>query len=585
MSVKGVAIIIIVFAALCVCAVAQETPPPMPGEELPAGAEALTSGPVHEAFAMPVILETQAGVVALKPPPAMIAEVPPAQRPEGANVAWVPGYWAWDAARVDYIWVSGCWRVAPPGMYWVPGYWTPIAGGWEWVAGFWKVTEQTQEIEYLTAPPAPVEVSPPGPAPSPDVVWVPGCWYWDQGRYVQRHGYWLPPHTGWVWVPSHYSWSPHGYIFCGGHWDYDMDRRGVLFTPVYFPPAVVAQAGFVFSPSLCVDLGALKINLFTYPRYSHYYFGDCYDDASLSIGIYPWFECERLHTWYDPVFVYERWNARKEGPAWETRERKDYDVRRADPAQRPPRTFSEQQVRMAKMPEVQRAHFQVAQPLKTFVAARTTPMKFEQINAVERQKVAVQAKEVHNFRDQRTQWEAPKKGPATPAERKGPEAPAEHKVETPAEHKGPETPAEHKGPVTPAEHKVETPAEHKGPEAPAERKGPEAPKGPTENKPVIVPPREVHVTAPEKVKIPPAPIAHKTDQPSPPERVAPTHPAEEHSHVVAPKDTPKVTPKDTPKDAPKDTPKNAPKDAPKDTSKNDGKPDGKGDGKGDAKGQ
>ena len=29
-----------------------------------------------------------------------------------------------------------------------------------------------------------------------------------------------------------------GYIFCAGHWDYDLDNRGVLFSPAYFPPDV-----------------------------------------------------------------------------------------------------------------------------------------------------------------------------------------------------------------------------------------------------------------------------------------------------------------------------------------------------------
>jgi hypothetical protein len=523
MNLKRVATAITVFLALCFYAVAQE-PPPIPGEELPAGAEALTSGPVHEAFAKPVIMEVQVGVVALKPPPAYIVEVPPAQRPAGANVAWVPGYWAWDAGRNDHIWVSGCWRVTPPAMSWIPGYWTPVAGGWGWVPGFWAAGEQAQEIEYLTAPPASIEISPLGPAPSVDVVWVPGCWYWNQGRYVQRHGYWLSPHAGWVWEPSHYSWSPHGYIFCPGHWDYDMDRRGVLFTPVYFGRGVAVRAGFVFSPSICVDLGILRINLFAYPRYNHYYFGDYYDDSFLRIGIYPRFESERYHTWYDPIFVYERWNSRREGPAWEARERHEYDVRRADPAQRPPRTFSEQQTRMARLSEAQRKNFQMAQPLRTFAAAPSTPVKFEQINTAERQKIAVQAKEVHNFGDQRTQWEAPKKGPVT-------------------------------------------------------------------------------VTQPEKVKIPPAPIIHKPVSSSTTERVAPTHPTEERSNVVAPKDTPKVAPRDTPKDGPKDTPKDAPKDTPKempkiapkdapndtpkdaptdtptDAPKDHGKPDGKDDGK------
>ena len=538
MSLKSIATSVTVFLALCFYAVAQE-PPPMPGEELPAGAEALTSGPVHEAFAKPVTLDVQVGVVALKPPPAYIAEVPPAQRPAGANVAWVPGYWAWDAARVDYIWVSGCWRVTPPAMAWIPGYWTPGAGGWQWVSGFWRASDQGQEIEYLAAPPAAIEISPPGPAPSVDVVWVPGCWYWEQGRYVTRHGYWLTPRAGWAWEPSHYSWSPHGYIFNAGHWDYDMDRRGVLFTPVYFGPGVAVRAGFAFSPSIVVDLGILRINLFSYPRYNHYYFGDYYADSNIGIGIYPWFESERYHTWYDPIFVYDRWNARREGPAWEARERHDYDVRHADPMLRPARTFTEQTARIVAMPVAQRQNFQMAQPLRTYAAAPSAPVKFEAVNTSERQKFAVQAKEVNTFRDERTQWEGSKKGPAT--------------VSQPDKVKIPSPPIAHQTAAAP------------------ERV---APAHPTEEHGNVVAPKE---TPKESPKVAPKETPREVPKETPKE-------APKETPKVAPKETPREVPKETPKEAPKETPKVAPKDtpndAPKDTSKDDEKPDSKGGGKG-----
>ena len=46
-------------------------PPPVPSQEQP---EVLTSGPVHEAFAEPVNLQVQAGLVAPQQPPANIVE-------------------------------------------------------------------------------------------------------------------------------------------------------------------------------------------------------------------------------------------------------------------------------------------------------------------------------------------------------------------------------------------------------------------------------------------------------------------------------------------------------------------------------
>lgn len=266
----------------------QGTPPAVPADELPAGSEVLARGPVHEAFAKPVTMDPHAPVVVPQQPPEALQEMPPAEKPAGADIVWVPGYWARDVDRNDFIWVSGCWRNAPPQTYWVPGHWLQSGNGWQWIAGFWKpITVQPQQIEYLSAPPAAVEVEPPGSPPSPDLLWAPGCWYWSGGRYTLRHGYWISQQVGWVWVPSHYVWTPRGYIFSPGHWDYDLDNGGVLFTPAYFLSTVRIRAGFVFSPGICVDLGMLRLNLFAYPRYRHYYFGDYYDDAYLRVGIYP----------------------------------------------------------------------------------------------------------------------------------------------------------------------------------------------------------------------------------------------------------------------------------------------------------
>ena len=275
------------------------TPPPTPSEEQP---EVLTRGPVHEAFAEPIDLNTQPPLVAPAEPPANITENPPAERPSGTQYVWVPGYWAWDSDRNGYIWVSGCWRAAPPSRYWVPGYWSKTDMGWEWVPGFWASTSNIQQIEYLPPPPAIADVEPPGPPPIDDNIWVPPCWYWYGGRYIWRPGYWLVAQDNWVWAPSHYVYTPRGYVFVGGHWDYSLRRRGVLFAPVYFPRHYYGRAGFSYSLSVVVDIGNLEFGLFTYPRYGHYYFGDYYDNFYISIGIFPWYECRTRHYWYDPIY-------------------------------------------------------------------------------------------------------------------------------------------------------------------------------------------------------------------------------------------------------------------------------------------
>jgi hypothetical protein len=81
-----------------------EPPPPIPTEEQP---EVLTRGPVHEAFAEPVNLQVETGLIVPDEPPASIEEIPPDDRPVGEQFVWVPGYWAWDGERNICIWVSG----------------------------------------------------------------------------------------------------------------------------------------------------------------------------------------------------------------------------------------------------------------------------------------------------------------------------------------------------------------------------------------------------------------------------------------------------------------------------------------------
>jgi len=453
--------------------------PPVPPQEQPPGSEVLTRGPVHEAFAEPVAIQAEAGLIAPTQPPPAIQERPPAERPQGDNYVWVPGYWSWDADRNDYIWVSACWRVAPPGMSWVPGYWNRVAGGWEWVPGFWARTG-TQEIEYLPAPPASVDTAPPS-APPPDTVWVPGCWYWREGVYVHRPGYWLRQQPGWVWEPSHTRWTPRGYVFVEGHWDYALADRGVLFAPVYFPRTVYARVGFSFSPSIAIDIGLVVADLFTYPRYSHYYFGDYYDDAYVRVGIYPRFDCERNHTWYDPIYGYDRWQYGHGDPHWGDHQRQDYDHRRTDRSLRPPRTYREMVSRTARVPAPQQRRLAVAGPYRSVVERQPTPMRLERMTPETRQRVEREGTDSRRFGEERGKWEAPA---AAPSGARPPE-PSNHGTKSRGGG------AEHAGPSNA--------------------------------------PRDVRVTRPERVRIPAAPIADtRAPGSGNGKRALPAQPADEH---------------------------------------------------------
>lgn len=472
---------------------AQNAPPAPPAQEQP---EVLTRGPVHEAFAQPVDLQVQADVIAPKPPPAMIEEVPPAERPLGQQAAWIPGYWSWDADRNGYIWISACWRVAPPGRSWMPGYWARVSTGWEWVAGFWAPAG-VRAIDYLPTPPPVGALEPPGPAPSPNTIWVPPCMYWAQGQYVRRAGYWLAAQPNWIWVPSHYVVTPRGCIFAEGHWDYALENRGVLFAPIYFPAAVYGRPAFTYSPSIVIDLGLLEVSLFAYPRYSHYYFGDYYDDAYLRLGIYPWFDSRRLHTWYDPIYEHGRWQHQRSEPRWENRQRDDYNHRRADRDLRPARTYREQESRLARLPEPQRRAFRVAQPITIAATRREAPLKFEQINTATRQAISKQATTVRTFRDERNRWESPTVSPKTVAQPAGDRKPA----------------------VTPPLRRTEPPASQ-------ERRGTvTAPAAPRE--PAFVPARRTTLSQPERVHIPAPPIVGRSAGPGSVQKSPPARPANE----------------------------------------------------------
>lgn len=374
-------------------ALAEDGPPAQPSQEEP---EALVSGPVHEAFAAPVDLQAQPGLVAPTAPPAPVVETPPANRPVGASFAWIPGYWAWEGRAKRYVWVSACWRAAPPGLAWVPGYWTKVDAGWQWVPGFWT-KDGAKELEYLGAPPAPRELEPPGPPPTSDACWVPGCWYWRDGHWVLRHGYWLEQHHGWLWTPSHLVWTPRGWVFAPGHWDLSLDRRGVLFAPVAISVELGARPGWCYTPRIVFDLTLMSDDCFVYPSYCHYFVGDCYDPWWLSVGVYPRFHHELPHHCYDPLWIDANWHHHDGLDRWHEQLHQAFDHRRDDPATRPAGTFHQQQAE-------HRPRLGLA--LGDLPASGSTRVSFEPLGQPARAESLAQAARVGAFRADRMRWES-----------------------------------------------------------------------------------------------------------------------------------------------------------------------------------
>ncbi|MCE5268343.1 MAG: hypothetical protein LLG00_10705 [Planctomycetaceae bacterium] len=372
------------------------TPAPPSSATAEQGVQVLTRGPVHEAFAETVTFDPVPGIVVPKAPPAAIEEVPPEQRPEGANVAWIPGYWGWDDDQNDFLWVSGVWRDLPPGRQWVPGYWGQSTQGYQWTSGYWA-DAKVSEVEYLPEPPATVEAGPNIAASSADQTWLPGCWVWQQGRYAWRPGFWAAAQPNWLWVPAHYVWAPRGYVFVDGYWDYSLDRRGVLFAPVYFGAGVYGRRGFSYSPTTVIDLGVFTNHLFLRPQYQHYYFGDYYAPNYQAAGFYPSYSYNSGRYGYDPIYAYDRWQHRQDR-GWEQRQQADYLNRRNHEALRPPRTWADQRA-MAMQPGARSP--MVAAPLDQFRRNPNGPLRFQPVDQAERQRLAIQAQNVQRFRQQR----------------------------------------------------------------------------------------------------------------------------------------------------------------------------------------
>lgn len=390
------------------------------------GAEVLTRGPVHEAFAGMVTFNPEPGIVISKAPPEVIEEIPPEERPEGDNVSWIPGYWGWDDERSDFLWVSGTWRALPPGRAWMAGYWGQTPRGHQWISGYWA-DASVRETTYLPPPPATVEVGPNIAAPSIDYGWSPGCWVWYQDRYAWQPGYWAQGRADWDWMPAHYVWTPRGHIFVGGYWDYPIQRRGIVFAPVYFESSYYARRGYVYSPRIVISLGVFSDHLFLRPSYSHYYFGDYYAPSYYQGGFYASFSFQSRRHGYDPFYSRQRWTHRQDRD-WERRTEISYQHRRDHEAARPPRTWAAQRSISVSVSAAERSQMLVATPIDQIAKRNDGGLRFQSVAKAEREKISGRGREVQQSREQRRTLESKAEAP-TP--RKSGESFQPAKVETP----------------------------------------------------------------------------------------------------------------------------------------------------------
>lgn len=363
------------------------------------GAEVLTRGPVHEAFAGAIIYKATPGLVVSKAPPAAVEEVPPDQRPDGANVTWIPGYWAWDDEAGEFLWVSGIWRNLPPGRQWIPGYWWESGQDYQWISGYWA-DAAAEEVEYLDEPPASLEAGPNISAPSRNHSWIPGTWRWSESRYIWQPGYWYLARPDWVWVPSYYTRAPLGYIYVDGYYDYDVPRRGMVFAPVRFYGSYYSRPDYYYRPTTVISITALLDHLFLRPRSRHYYFGDYYAPEYRRSGYYASYSYYSGGYGYDPIYAHQRWTHRDDD-RWERRYQDNFTYFRDHAEARPPRTLAQFNNYYAKPDKDRRVEAGYATRLDQLVTSKDTKLKFKPVNETERKNFAQRGREIREFGDQR----------------------------------------------------------------------------------------------------------------------------------------------------------------------------------------
>ncbi|HMP78147.1 MAG TPA: hypothetical protein PKD54_01725 [Pirellulaceae bacterium] len=379
---------------------AQERRAPISDDEI----EVLTRGPVHEAFAETVVFDPEPGLIIQKTPPAPIEELPPEYKPEGDEISWIPGYWAWDDDRDDFLWVSGIWRALPPNRQWVPGYWARSGRGVQWTSGYWA-DANLEEIEYLPEPPATVEAGPNTPAPADDHTWMPGCWIWQQNRYAWRPGYWAPGQADWNWVPARYVWTPRGYVYVDGYYDYNVDRRGVLYAPVYFRSNVYTQHGYSYSPVTVINPSVFMNHLFLRPNYGHYYFGDYYSATYATRGFTPWFSYHTTYSGYDPFYAQQRWQHRAD-QQWSQHLQSEYSRRFDNEQARPPRTWKSQRERLSTDTADVDNSFRVGATLEELIQGKSLSRRVQPLAPEARQQIGRRGQEIRTANELRQQLES-----------------------------------------------------------------------------------------------------------------------------------------------------------------------------------
>ncbi|WP_426733103.1 hypothetical protein [Myxococcus faecalis] len=162
--------------------------------------------------------------MAPQPPPALPTEQP-SRRPY-AGAVWASGHWYWDGD--EWRFNPGTWLAPMDGYQFVNGYWEEDRGAWYWVSGGWArrgtteveipIAVSSEALTVQQAPPAPRQEVRPA-APSANLTWEPGYWYWSGHNWDWVDGTWAaPPRAGLVFVSPRWVQRGLTWHFVSGGW-------------------------------------------------------------------------------------------------------------------------------------------------------------------------------------------------------------------------------------------------------------------------------------------------------------------------------------------------------------------------------
>ena len=151
------------------------------------------------------------------------------------------------------------------------------------------------------------------------------------------------------------------------------------------------------------------------PSYGQYYFGDYYTSNYAKLGFYPSFSYESSRYGYDPIFVHERWEHRRD-PNWSRQVQATYENRREHQQARPPRTLAaEQQRERTQGGAARNLSSATVTSYQQFTKRQDNRMRFQPVSRTEQQQYVHRSEEIQKFREDRRGQEAkgatPRTGP------------------------------------------------------------------------------------------------------------------------------------------------------------------------------